>query len=102
LADQAQSTGSDELLARLRSAQGHLKAVVNMLTRGAPSEELLPQLWSVQAALSAAGERMILAQLRASSKVILNGPSSNQREAEAERLNRILSLATQHTMKSGR
>jgi len=94
--------GTDHLLARLRSAQGHLRAVVSMVTRTAPPEEVLPQLWSVQAALSAAGERLILAQLRASSKAILSGPSADQRAAEAERLNRLLLLATQHSMKSRR
>ncbi len=94
--------GTDPLLARLRSAQGHLRAVVNMVTRTAPPEDVLPQLWSVQAALSAAGERMIMAQLRASSKAIMHGPSAERRAAEAERLNRLLLLATQHTMKSGR
>ena len=92
--------GSDELLARLCTAQGHLKAVVNMVMRGAPPEEILGQLWSVEAALSAAGRRLLLAQMRISTQTILRAPSMKERSQEAERLARIVSLAAQHTSKS--
>jgi DNA-binding FrmR family transcriptional regulator len=91
---------SDELLARLSTAQGHLKAVVNMVTRGAPPEEILAQLWSVEAALSAAGRRLLSAQMRNSTQTILRAPSMQERSQEAERLARIVSLAAQHTSKS--
>ena len=92
--------GTDHLLARLRSAQGHLQAVVHMTVRGDPVEDVLPQLWSVEAALSAAGRRLLLAQMRISTQTILRAPSMKERSQEAERLARIVSLAAQHTSKS--
>jgi len=92
--------GSDELLARLCTAQGHLKAVVNMVMRGAPPEEILGQLWSVEAAISASGRRLLLAQMRISTQTILRAPSVRARSQEAERLARIVSLAAQHTSRS--
>ena len=91
---------SDGLLARLCTAQGHLKAVVNMVMQSAPPEEVLGQLWSVEAALSAAGRRLLLAQMRISTQTILRAPSMKERSQEAERLARILSLAARHTSKS--
>ncbi len=94
--------GAEDFLTRLRCAQGHLKAIVNMVLRGASTEDVLAQLWSVEAALSAAGERMILAQLRAEGAALLRAGSSDDRAAPAERLARLLSLAMRHSPMSGR
>ena len=92
--------GSGELLARLCTAHGHLRAVVNMVRRGEPPEEILGQLWSVEAALSAAGRSLLLAQMRLGTQAILRAPSVRERSQEAERLARIVSLAAQHTSRS--
>ena len=96
-----QRPGGDELLARLRTAQGHLKAVVNMAARGAEPEEILPQLWSVEAALSAAARQTILAQLRASAEQMTRSSSMTERSEEAGRFARLVSLASQHTPRMG-
>ncbi len=95
-----QRPGADELLARLRTVQGHLKAVVNMAARDAAPEEILPQLWSVEAALSAAARKTVLAQLRASVEHMRLCASAAERSEEAERLARLVSLASQHLPKT--
>jgi len=75
---------SNEQLAQLRSVAGQLGAVVNMVAHGASSQEVLRRLWSVQAELSAVGERMVLAQPRAGSEAIMHGPSADHPAAVVE------------------
>ena len=49
---------------RLRSAAGHLNAVIGMVERQAPCDEVLHQLCAVQAALDAARRQILGEQLR--------------------------------------
>ena len=55
-----------DVIKRLRSAGGHLEAVINMLEAGESCEPLLHQLGAVRAALRAAGGRLLASQLRQS------------------------------------
>jgi DNA-binding FrmR family transcriptional regulator len=74
-----------EIILRLRSASGHLTAVIEMTEAGKPCEQVLHQLNAVEAALRAAGARLIICQVKSSRAVILASTSPKQRTAELER-----------------
>jgi len=93
--------GSVDLLARLRSAQGHLHAVETMVMKRAPAEDVLQQLWCVEAALGAARTRIVAAELDAAVRAVERGSSIEDRTLEAARLERILARAMQHRWKAG-
>jgi DNA-binding FrmR family transcriptional regulator len=75
-----------EIVRRLRSAGGHLNAIVGMLEAAEPCEPILHQLGAVQAALRAAGARLLACQLRQSQEVILHSPCADDRVAEIARI----------------
>lgn len=75
-----------EVIRRLRSAAGHLQAVIEMTEGGKPCEEVLHQLNAVEAALHAAGTCLIQARVDSSKVVILTNPSAARRSVELKRL----------------
>jgi len=75
-----------EIIRRLRCAAGHLNAVITMADAGEPCEKVLHQLAAVDAAIRAAGARLIICQTESSQAVILDSPSPKQRMAELKRL----------------
>ncbi len=85
-----------EIIQRLRCAAGHLNAVIEMVEKGQPCEQVLHQLNAVQAALRAAGSKIIHCQAQSSQDVIMNSPSLNQRVAELERLQSLYTIFVQH------
>jgi len=84
------------VITRLRSAEGHLGAVIGMLEVGVPCEQVLHQLIAVQAAIRIAGTRLLVCQVEASAGVIVHSPCPEERIAE---LNRLANLC-QTMMKS--
>ncbi len=86
-----------EILKRLRCAAGHLNAVIEMAETEKPCERVLHQLNAVQAALDAAGLRMLMCQVKESEALILNSSSSNER---ADELKRLQTLYTIHRHKN--
>ena len=58
-----------EVIQRLRCAAGHLNAVIEMAEDAQPCEKVLHQLNAVEAALRAAGFRLILCQAEHSQAV---------------------------------
>ncbi len=80
------------LLTRLRTAEGHLHAVVGMAENGAPCEEVLYQLNAVYAAIRAAGQILVQCQLQTSARIIVEEPQVNARIAEVRRLTRLYGL----------
>jgi len=48
-----------DIVRRLRSAEGHLGAVIGLLEAGKPCEQVLHQLGAVRAALRVAGARLV-------------------------------------------
>lgn len=86
-----------EIIRRLRSAGGHLEAIISMLEAGEPCESLLHQLGAVRAALQAAGGRLLACQLRQSQNVIRNSPSVEDRVAETTRLLLLYHLLTRYS-----
>jgi len=86
-----------EILQRLRSASGHLNAVIKMAEAGQPCEQVLHQLGAVEAALRAAGIKLIICQAQSSEAVILDSPSSEQRLAELKRLRSLYTIFRQYS-----
>lgn len=84
------------LVARLRSAEGHLRAVVAMLESGQPGEAVLIQLAAVQSALQVAGFLIVKSQLQRSADVIMLDPCPDQRCAELNRLLELYKLLSKH------
>lgn len=75
-----------EVIRRLRTAAGHLQAVIEMTESGQPCEEVLHQLNAVEAALHAAGACLIRLHVDASQAIILSNPSAARRSVELKRL----------------
>ncbi len=74
------------IVGRLKTAAGHLRAVIGMVEAGEPCDEVLHQLGAVQAALAAAGGAIVDCQVESSAEIILRNPSTEARVAELERL----------------
>ena len=91
-----------EIVRRLRSAGGHLDAIIGMVEAGESCEPILHQVGAVQAALHAAGARLLACQLRQSQDVIRHNPCAEDRVAEIARLIVLYQLLTKYTDYSGR
>jgi DNA-binding FrmR family transcriptional regulator len=85
-----------EIIRRLHCAAGHLNAVIEMAETGQPCEQVLHQLNAVEAALRAAGIKLILCQTQSSQSIILDSPSTKQRIAELKQLQSLYMLFLQH------
>jgi DNA-binding FrmR family transcriptional regulator len=91
----ARVTPSDttaELLQRLRSAHGHLGAVIDMAEAGEPCEVVLHQLGAVQAALRCAGRVLIQCQLEQSADSLLSDSPPETRAKTVLRLSKLYSI----------
>ena len=85
-----------EIIRRLRCAAGHLNAVIEMTEAGQPCEQVLHQLNAVQAALRAAGTKLIICQAQSSQTIILDSPSPKQRISELKRLQSLYIIFLQY------
>jgi DNA-binding FrmR family transcriptional regulator len=90
-----QNSDNADILLRLHSAEGHLRAVCAMLEAGEPCEGVLRQLCAVQAALRAAGLRIIDCQLSSIGETIVHDPCTETRVAELTRLSNLYRLLIQ-------
>ena len=86
-----------EIIRRLRCAAGHLNAVIEMTEAGQSCEQVLHQLNAVQAALRAAGSKLIICQAQSSQTIILDSPSPKQRIAELKRLQSLYTTFMQYS-----
>ena len=86
-----------EIIQRLRSAEGHLGAVIGLLEAGEPCEQVLHQLGAVRAALRAAGARLLDCQINYSEDIIQNSPCPEDRAAELTRLLNLYFLVVQYS-----
>lgn len=82
-----------EVVNRLRSAEGHLRAVIRMVEADEPCEHVLHQLGAVEAALRAAGGIMLECQAQRCAEIIVHNPCADERIAELQRLARLYPLA---------
>jgi DNA-binding FrmR family transcriptional regulator len=86
------------IVMRLRSAEGHLGAVIGLLEAGeAPCEQVLHQLGAVRAALRVAGARLLDNQINYSEEIIQNGTCPEDRAAELNRLVNLYYLVVQYS-----
>lgn len=76
----------DLILKRLRSAEGHLSAVIGMVEAGQNCEKVLHQLHAVEAAIQASGRHLLHCQVQQSIEIVSQHPSLEKRSAEIERL----------------
>ena len=76
----------DLILKRLRSAEGHLGAVIGMVEAGQNCEKVLNQLHAVEAALQASGRHLLHCQVQQSIDIVSQHPSLEKRSSEIERL----------------
>jgi hypothetical protein NreA len=85
-----------KLIIRLRSAEGHLRAIIEMIEAGEACEDILYQLAAVQAALRAASLVVLKRQLQFSAAVIRSDPRPETRCAELEQLLALYTLLNKH------
>jgi DNA-binding FrmR family transcriptional regulator len=81
-----------EMIRRLHSAQGHLRAVINMVEANEPCELVLHQLSAVQAALLASGARLLACQVETSKSAIQLSTCPEERAAELDRLSNLYQI----------
>lgn len=84
-----------EIIRRLHCAAGHLNAVIEMAEDGQSCEKVLHQLNAVEAALRAAGLKLLACHLQQSEAVILADSSPAQRAAELKRLQSLYGILIQ-------
>jgi uncharacterized protein len=84
-----------EIMRRLRSAAGHLNAVIKMAESGQSCEDVLHQLNAVQSALRVAGTKLICCETESIREDILNSPSFPRRLAELHRLQSLYTIYIQ-------
>ena len=84
-----------DIVKRLRSAEGHLGAVIGLLEAGKPCEQVLHQLGAVRAALRTAGARLLDNQIDNSEEIIQHSPCPEDRAAELTRLLNLYFLVLQ-------
>lgn len=87
--------GRSEIIRRLQCAAGHLNAIIKLAEAGEPCEQVIHQLAAVDAALRAAGARLIVCQVQFSQAIILDSPSSSRRSAELKRLQSLYTMLMQ-------
>ncbi len=86
-----------DIVKRLRSAEGHLGAVIGLLEAGKPCEQVLHQLGAVRAALRAAGARLLDNQIDYSEEIIQYSSCPEDRAAELTRLVNLYFLVVQYS-----
>ena len=85
-----------EIMQRLRSAAGHLNAVLEMAESGQSCEVVLHQLNAVQAALRVAGTKIICFEAESIREDILNSLSFPQCSTQLHRLQSLYTIYIQH------
>ena len=85
-------TQQSEIIRRLRCAAGHLNAVIEMVEEGEPCEQVLHQLGAVNAAIRAAGSKLIICQAQSIQNNILDSSSPKQRLVELQHLQSLYTI----------
>ena len=81
-----------EITRRLRTAEGHLRAVISMVEAGEPCEQVLYQLGAVRSALRIAGDRLLTCQVETCEDVIRYSTCQEERVAEIKRLSTLYQI----------
>ena len=88
------------VIQRLRTAEGHLHAVRQMLEDGKSCQQILHQLSAVRCALEAAGYQLLSMEVERCLQEIRENPSPGQCEAELQRLLNLYPFISQFKGKS--
>ncbi len=81
-----------EIIRRLRSAEGHLWAVISMVEANETCEQVLHQLSAVQAALLVAGAGLLACQVETSKSIIQLSTCLEERIAELKRISDLYQI----------
>lgn len=82
---------------RLRCTSGHLNAVLMMVEKESPCEEVLHQLHAVEAALQAIGRKMVLHQVEEIETLIKDSSTSEERTAQFQRFVPLYMIAQSYS-----
>jgi len=85
-------TPQADIVRRLHCAAGHLEAVIKMVEAEEPCEQVFHQLGAVDAAIRAAGAKLILCQAQVSQSIILDSSSPEQRLTELKHLQSLYTI----------
>lgn len=77
---------------RLRTACGHLDAIVHMVEKGDPCEEILRQLSAVQAATREIGLSLLKKEMFQYTQIILSNDCSEERVGATQRVLELYEL----------
>ena len=80
---------NSSVIARLRSAEGHLKAVTNMVENGETSDQVLHQLNAVQSALNAIAQLFLAEHIKESERIIKYSECPQERTQALDYLNKL-------------
>jgi len=89
-----------DVLQSLRSAAGYLNDVIEMITAGAPCDQVLRQSFAVQATLRNASIRMLVYQAQYSGTVIVESSCPEEIKSELKRLSELYLILIQYSNKS--
>lgn len=80
------------MLHRLKSARGHLDAVIQMYENQAPCDEVAEQLFAVRCALETAGRLLVDEDLHRCVQILRQSDSPKKRELALERILSLLQI----------
>ena len=90
-----------EIRQQMQCACEQLNAILTMVEKEDPCHNVLHQLRSVQAALQAIGQKLVLCQVEEIETLIKNSPSSEERAAQLQRFVPLYSIAQTYSYLPG-
>jgi DNA-binding FrmR family transcriptional regulator len=88
------NTESDEVLKRLKSAEGHLRGVIRMVEEGAYCIDVIRQIQAVQAALNKINTTILEDHLNSCVITAIRGENPNDRERVLREIADVYEMAT--------
>ena len=88
------NTESDEVLRRLKSAEGHLRGVIRMVEEGVYCIDVIRQIQAVQAALNKINTTILEEHLNSCVITAIRGEDPNDRERVLREIADVYEMAT--------
>jgi len=88
------NTESDEVLRRLKSAEGHLRGVIRMVEEGVYCIDVIRQIQAVQAALNKINTTILEEHLNSCVITAIRGEDPNDRERVLSEIADVYEMAT--------
>jgi DNA-binding FrmR family transcriptional regulator len=86
--------GSDDVLKRLKSAEGHLRGVIRMVEEGAYCIDVIQQIQAVQAALNKISATILEEHLNSCVITAIRGENQADRERVLREITEVYEMAT--------